>query len=103
MNLRDKQPPSGGCVLKQTIEDYSKETNPQPPSGGCVLKQINSTWNSGKLNAATFGWLCVETELYGISTAIAAQPPSGGCVLKLVAAACADIAAEGSHLRVAVC
>ena len=54
----------------------------QPPSGGCVLKRFkNNELQNGK-PAATFGWLCVETqEISSIDIAIA-QPPSGGCVLK---------------------
>ena len=83
-------------------------------------------WRDFLDEAATFGWLCVETCIFtSARIVIARQPPSGGCVLKLVAAACADIAAEAatfgwlcvetlrlikpcsfrpcSHLRVAVC
>ena len=34
--------------------------------------------------AATFGWLCVETQIETAAKyAQAKQPPSGGCVLKL--------------------
>ena len=33
--------------------------------------------------AATFGWLCVETEqINNYALKIETQPPSGGCVLK---------------------
>ncbi|WP_410000213.1 hypothetical protein [Neisseria sicca] len=32
------QPPSGGCVLKQTEVAPLEEASCQPPSGGCVLK-----------------------------------------------------------------
>ena len=35
-----KQPPSGGCVLKQQMNDYSGQVLSQPPSGGCVLKHV---------------------------------------------------------------
>ena len=55
----------------------------QPPSGGCVLKLLLSPCYAIDRQAATFGWLCVETlkskrdrqDRYR-------QPPSGGCVLK---------------------
>ena len=33
----------------------------QPPSGGCVLKQRTKARHRHLENAATFGWLCVET------------------------------------------
>ena len=33
------QPPSGGCVLKQSQMPRNLRNPPQPPSGGCVLKQ----------------------------------------------------------------
>ena len=54
----------------------------QPPSGGCVLKRDkNGEMIQGDKNAATFGWLCVETT------------KGREYVNKIV----------GSHLRVAVC
>ena len=39
----------------------------QPPSGGCVLKQAAKVLIDECLNAATFGWLCVETSPQKIS------------------------------------
>ena len=33
-----KQPPSGGCVLKQGFGVVNNVECRQPPSGGCVLK-----------------------------------------------------------------
>ena len=55
----------------------------QPPSGGCVLK--HGTWciKALLLQAATFGWLCVETPDVHVIEFADGQPPSGGCVLKL--------------------
>ena len=35
----------------------------QPPSGGCVLKLIHLVSLNLQLQAATFGWLCVETRI----------------------------------------
>ena len=47
--------------------------------------------------AATFGWLCVETFLQISSNLLAtSQPPSGGCVLKPVV-----FALHPSHTRAA--
>ena len=53
----------------------------QPPSGGCVLKLYLLIYLNQPPLAATFGWLCVETE-----------------ILKMQ-----GVEIEGSHLRVAVC
>ena len=53
----------------------------QPPSGGCVLKQSNCVPNEHQLPAA-FRRLCVETGAPPEALAKACQPPSGGCVLK---------------------
>ena len=33
----------------------------QPPSGGCVLKLTKVRLSKQIMEAATFGWLCVET------------------------------------------
>ena len=76
----------------------------QPPSGGCVLKRRRNATSASGTGAATFGWLCVETDaLFVLKNGIKAatfgwlcvettmaigniindkQPPSGGCVLK---------------------
>ena len=35
----NKQPPSGGCVLKPVFLFCRRQWLEQPPSGGCVLKQ----------------------------------------------------------------
>ena len=35
-----KQPPSGGCVLKQEMLEQQYLEREQPPSGGCVLKLL---------------------------------------------------------------
>ena len=37
--MKAKQPPSGGCVLKQELVHARINAVLQPPSGGCVLKQ----------------------------------------------------------------
>ena len=37
------QPPLGGCVLKQSVNDNSPQVVSQPPLGGCVLKLIIDT------------------------------------------------------------
>ena len=58
-----RQPPSGGCVLKQSQQYLLDALAVQPPSGGCVLKP--DTADTAYLERH--------------------QPPSGGCVLKLTA------------------
>ena len=121
------QPPSGGCVLKHNERHrISKLVLWQPPSGGCVLKQDKLAKYEAEEEAATFGWLCVETLLFllnnyhlfpqppsggcvlkqEIKTSLvylAEQPPSGGCVLKQCFGILSKSLINGSHLRVAVC
>ena len=56
------QPPSGGCVLKQTIVGaVMVVAGAQPPSGGCVLKPLMLIVLFYFHKAAAFGRLCVET------------------------------------------
>ena len=55
----------------------------QPPSGGCVLKQTGFKVLQAAETPAAFGRLCVETDLVLYCLALTGnQPPSGGCVLK---------------------
>ena len=80
---RYRQPPSGGCVLKPHTAPKYDDLTKQPPSGGCVLKRAGNTcalcaWRA----AAAFGRLCVETLARWGGRARCRQPPSGGCVLK---------------------
>ena len=79
--IAQKQPPSGGCVLKQAIFDQTINLFVAATFGWLCVETIGSVFIPIFLAAATFGWLCVET--YSI--------------LKMF------IAAVCSHLRVAVC
>ena len=58
-----KQPLSGGCVLKQRSVGKVQLKTWQPPSGGCVLKPALERAKESVDDAATFGWLRVETKL----------------------------------------
>ena len=80
LNLR--QPPSGGCVLKQHYVQMQLYMLGQPPSGGCVLKPIHAILNECWRLSAAFGRLRVETSFSDSFALITRQPPSGGCVLK---------------------
>ena len=75
------QPPSGGCVLKQTLRHRLRFDEMQPPSGGCVLKHFMAYYCTKRIDAATFGWLCVETTYHRVK----------------------HDWSSSSHLRVAVC
>ena len=100
------QPPLGGCVLKQPMNDNSPQVVSQPPLGGCVLKlcliALRSLPNvpaafrrlcvetaavifaGGSAGPAAFRRLCVETGFKGRKKSCrSSQPPLGGCVLKL--------------------
>ena len=91
--------------MKHSTVKQSRATFNQPPSGGCVLKQSNHGAGSDSIHPAAFGRLCVETNkfvsviawsnpaafgrlcvetsiAFSIFTMILNQPPSGGCVLK---------------------
>ena len=54
----------------------------QPPSGGCVLKQSHRRHSPTHGLPAAFGRLCVETAGAVDLIIGGVQPPSGGCVLK---------------------
>ena len=60
-DINQEQPPSGGCVLKLLNTYYAPKMEEQPPSGGCVLKLAKLSIEIDQNQAATFGWLCVET------------------------------------------
>ena len=55
------QPPSGGCVLKHKWEmDYKTLLEAATFGWLCVETNVKNLFESN-LGAATFGWLCVET------------------------------------------
>ena len=49
------------CVETLPLHLTLLKRHRQPPSGGCVLKQNKSVRPQVTFIAATFGWLCVET------------------------------------------
>ena len=61
-----------------------------------MLKLLDSKISQSKGGAATFGWLCVETNADGLLVnEISRQPPSGGCVLKH------NVGCQDNHSQVA--
>ena len=56
-----RQPPSGGCVLKLFLRVLLFGLGTQPPSGGCVLKLSGKIRNLSERKPAAFRRLCVET------------------------------------------
>ena len=60
-NIRQVQPPSGGCVLKPVFMRLAPFLRAQPPSGGCVLKPLSAVVLGTLAGPAAFGRLCVET------------------------------------------
>ena len=80
--VNGSQLPSGGCVLKQSLQEANERRQNQLPSGGCVLKHaITPCPRPLRPFPAAFGRLCVETIVkYGLPVA-GFQLPSGGCVL----------------------
>ena len=100
-----RQPPSGGCVLKQAdkrsaglfaapaafrrlcVETTPSIPNPylsqnQPPSGGCVLKQGKFADESQQMSQPPSGGCVLKHAWAHPSVLERRQPPSGGCVLK---------------------
>ena len=77
------QPPSGGCVLKLIPFAAYLRVLAQPPSGGCVLKLLRRRRALEQHLPAAFRRLCVETRRRDTRHQYRSQPPSGGCVLKL--------------------
>ena len=75
------QPPSGGCVLKRRVLRALCKIKNAATFGWLCVETINHIHAFREGNAATFGWLCVETRME--TSSINADP--------------------GSHLRVAVC
>ena len=61
-NSSATQPPSGGCVLKQSARLAFGFSGIQPPSGGCVLKPCEADYDDERVEPAAFGRLCVETQ-----------------------------------------
>ena len=76
------QPPSGGCVLKQSCGHQETAHKPQPPSGGCVLKQHLHTRKIFTLAQPPSGGCVLKHHLIICAVVSEKQPPSGGCVLK---------------------
>ena len=80
---RARQPPSGGCVLKATVDAAGIATTIAATFGWLCVERFLLLINSTVFNAATFGWLCVESQnLKNLYHHLYKQPPSGGCVLK---------------------
>ena len=124
MLVRTRQPPSGGCVLKQygqsricgrfhaaafgrlcvetTWKSWPFCKSVAAAFGRLCVETATKSGTFEPLGAAAFGRLCVETLLNGISMNLPLQPPSGGCVLKRDTWA-STVALTGSRLRAAVC
>ena len=92
----------GRLCVETAIRAVCRRLRLQPPSGGCVLKQSGFCLRCGLLSSAAFGRLCVET-VDGIGgQAVSGQPPSGGCVLK-PASTRRIVPPDRSRLQAAVC
>ena len=79
---KNRQPPSGGCVLKPVNCDFGIAPTIAATFGRLCVETISHNYILIAKWAATFGWLCVETPQSDIYALGVLQPPSGGCVLK---------------------
>ena len=124
-NLKNRQPPLRGCVLKQREKDLSRvgmlaaasarlcvETGNaksppcdpvQPPLRGCVLKLSLILYGFSIESAAASARLCVETPLAIAAIAAILQPPLRGCVLKPTLSHVSLLITSSSRLCAAVC
>ena len=69
-------------MLKHFVHNGCGLGRAQPPSGGCVLKQSYVLGEFADVKPAAFRRLCVETNIKRQIYKTPTQPPSGGCVLK---------------------
>ena len=98
------QPPSGGCVLKHSIE-FKRGRGSGPAAFGrlCVETKNLYEYPLDCLEPAAFGRLCVETATSCKLPSSRSQPPSGGCVLKREEVDTGLAVSPSSRLRAAVC
>ena len=84
MILNNEDPAAFGRLRVETSIIVKSVPLPmvQPPSGGCVLKQSVWVVFEGSVVPAAFGRLRVETRSVSDGWCVPFQPPSGGCVLK---------------------
>ena len=59
--LREAAATFGWLCVETPLPAHHSRLPQQPPSGGCVLKQSEDAGKTDTTLAATFGWLCVET------------------------------------------
>ena len=85
------------------IRSELEEIDRQPPSGGCVLKQDSSCRRLQRREAATFGWLCVETSSQNLSNSLNIAATFGWLCVETLFYLRKQELAYCSHLRVAVC
>ena len=83
LRLISPQPPSGGCVLKQTACHGGFVAVVQPPSGGCVLKHFGKDVVDAWYEQPPSGGCVLKPAGLLVARCCIWQPPSGGCVLKL--------------------
>ena len=98
-----EQPPSGGCVLKLTVQGYLLRLTVAATFGWlCVetgVKLPALSFNP----AATFGWLCVETSNLRTPRTINFAATFGWLCVETCNSSGVIRSCQSSHLRVAVC
>ena len=75
----------------------------QPPSGGCVLKLTRLGVAGNHEEAATFGWLCVETSKPFVVDDVIFAATFGWLCVETKRLRVRIVILNRSHLRVAVC
>ena len=90
-------------MLKPRYKTRGINETGQPPSGGCVLKQECVIARSNWRTAATFGWLCVETDVIKRYLNEITAATFGWLCVETTLSAKKILELVSSHLRVAVC
>ena len=74
----------------------------QPPSGGCVLKRPIKALSVSDGKAATFGWLCVETDVADLAQRGTAAATFGWLCVETSQLRCCNGGDDAGHIRVDV-
>ena len=119
------QPPSGGCVLKQPLQNADGRSGKPAAFRRLCVETAASGREACRASPAAFRRLCVETDMAEVGASGCdpaafrrlcvetkrmvfcwppkwTQPPSGGCVLKHFLK-CRDFFGCASRLQAAVC
>ena len=97
------QPPSGGCVLKQWLEENQHRIKKAATFGWLCVETAILFALSKADKAATFGWLCIETKTSKIIHAVEPAATFGRLCVETLMNLINYSAWLSSRLQAAVC